>query len=42
MNLSEYERHQVDRKYRARVVILLVTGCLGLWIGLGLLALHTL
>lgn len=42
MNLTEYERHEVDRKYRAKVVILLVAGCLSLWIGLGLLALHTL
>jgi hypothetical protein len=32
----------VDYKYRAKVVIVLVAGCIGLWTAVALFAIHTL
>jgi len=44
MSLSRHDSHhnKVDRRYRAKVMIILAASCLGFWGAIGFLALRIL
>jgi hypothetical protein len=42
MDAAHHRRDELDRKYRAKVIVLLLVFCVGLWAAVGALAVRSL